>query len=94
MNAPPIDDETAWQETSSDPSGVFGSFQPSEDLPVTEGIYKRTFHVPWFKYDNEEVIERYAMAFWKISAHAEELLSDDTGNPPEFGKWPGLLADK
>ncbi len=68
--------------------------QPSEDLPVTEGIYERTFHVPWFKYDNEEVIERYAMAFWKISAHAEELLSDDTGNPPEFGKWPGLLSDK
>ena len=32
MTAPPIDDESAWQETRGDPSTVFGSFEPSEDL--------------------------------------------------------------
>ena len=32
MTAPPIDDESAWQETRGDPSSVFGSFEPSEDL--------------------------------------------------------------
>jgi len=32
MNAPPIDDESAWQETRGDTSSVFGSFKPSEDL--------------------------------------------------------------
>ena len=32
MNAPPIDDESAWQKTRGNPASVFGSFQPSEDL--------------------------------------------------------------
>ena len=32
MNAPPIGDESAWQETRGNPSTVFGSFKPSEDL--------------------------------------------------------------
>ena len=32
MEPPPVDDEKAWQETRDDPSTVFGSFPPSEDL--------------------------------------------------------------
>ena len=64
--------------------------QATDDLPVAEGIHARTFHVPWFKHDRAEVIERYAMAFRKVIAHADELRAGDTGNPPGFGMWPGL----
>ena len=64
--------------------------QATDDLPVAEGIHARTFHVPWFKHDRPEVIERYAMAFRKVIANADQLRAGDTGNPPGFGMWPGL----
>ncbi len=32
MNPPAISNETAWQNSVNDPTGVFGSFPPSEDL--------------------------------------------------------------
>jgi len=66
---------------------------PTDGLPVAEGIYARTFHVPWFKHDRAEVIERYATAFRKVVAHAEELRAGDPGNPLDFGMWPGLARE-
>lgn len=62
---------------------------PTDGLPVAEGIYARTFHVPWFKHDRAEVIERYAAAFRKVASHAGALRADDPGDPPGFGLWPG-----
>jgi len=32
MEPPPVDDESAWQESADNPGSVFGSFPPSEDL--------------------------------------------------------------
>ena len=67
--------------------------QPTDDLPVAESVYARTFHVPWFKHDRAEAIERYALAFRKVATHADELCADDPGDPPGFGMWPGLAAE-
>ncbi|MFA7232381.1 MAG: DegT/DnrJ/EryC1/StrS family aminotransferase [Victivallaceae bacterium] len=47
-------------------------------LPVTEGIQKCVFAVPWFKKFDRELIENYAAAVRKVVDHHEELLSGDT----------------
>jgi perosamine synthetase len=75
---------------------VYGRGAPSnamatDNLPVAESIHGRSFHVPWFKHDRAERIERYAQAFRKVVAHAADLRQGDTGNPPGFGIWPGLI---
>lgn len=56
-------------------------------LPVSEGIGKRTYSVPWFKHYKPSVIARYASAFKKVAQNYRELLKDDPGDPPALGGW-------
>lgn len=44
-------------------------------LPVAERIDEIAFAIPWFKRDWPEHIERYAAAFRKVAAHADQLRS-------------------
>lgn len=61
--------------------------QPKGSLPVSEGIPKRTFRIPWFKHYDEKVIGEYAEAFKKASENYKELLKDDPGDPEDGGSW-------
>lgn len=61
--------------------------QPEGSLPVSEGIGKLVYSIPWFKHCRPDVIEEYANAFKKVSANYRELLAEDQGNPPRLGGW-------
>lgn len=61
--------------------------QPEGSLPVSEGIGKRVYRIPWFKHYRPDVIEQYASALRKVSANYKELLADDPGDPPRLGGW-------
>jgi perosamine synthetase len=61
--------------------------QPPGSLPVSEGIQKQVFHIPWFKHFRPEIIVEYADAFNKVSEHYADLLPGDPGDPPELGGW-------
>ena len=43
-------------------------------LPVTEGLHNTVLSVPWFKHDNQAIIEQYANAYRKVALRAEELM--------------------
>ncbi len=57
------------------------------DLPVSEAVGTRTYHIPWFKKFRPEIIDQYANAFRKVSENYEELLEGDQGNPETVGGW-------
>jgi perosamine synthetase len=61
--------------------------QPPGSLPVSEAMGHRTYSIPWFKHYDPAVIEQYAAAYRKAAENAEELLSDDPGDPQELGGW-------
>jgi dTDP-4-amino-4,6-dideoxygalactose transaminase len=61
--------------------------QPPGSLPVSEGIGKRTFSVPWFKHYQPRAIAQYARAFKKVTRYYKELLKDDPGDPTSVGGW-------
>lgn len=61
--------------------------QPRGSLPVSEGIGKLVYKIPWFKRYRPDVIERHAAAFKKVATNYELLLKDDPGDPPELGGW-------
>lgn len=61
--------------------------QPAGSLPVSEGIGRRFYHIPWFKRYRPNVIAKYARAFKKVARHYKELLKDDPGDPPALGGW-------
>ena len=61
--------------------------QPKGSLPVSESTEFHTFNVPWFKHDTPELIEQHALAFRKVAEQANDLLTDDPGNPPGMGEW-------
>ena len=61
--------------------------QPPGSLPVSEGIDKMTYSIPWFKHDRPDIIEEHAAAFRKAAENYEELLVGDEGNPPGMGGW-------
>lgn len=48
--------------------------QPPGSLPVAEGISKRTFGVPPFRYDDAALITKYAAAYRKVALQASELM--------------------
>jgi dTDP-4-amino-4,6-dideoxygalactose transaminase len=56
-------------------------------LPVSEGIGKRTFAVPWFKHYWPEVIDEYVEAFKAVIYNYKTLLPDDPGDPEQLGNW-------
>ncbi|MCM8762169.1 MAG: DegT/DnrJ/EryC1/StrS family aminotransferase [Candidatus Omnitrophica bacterium] len=56
-------------------------------LPVSDGIQKKVFVVPWFKRFYPEIIDEYAYAFKKVIENYKELLKDDPGDPPDMGRW-------
>jgi perosamine synthetase len=61
--------------------------QPPGSLPVSEGIQKKVFRIPWFKHFRPQIIEAYADAFRKAAEHYQDLLADDPGDPAELGNW-------
>jgi dTDP-4-amino-4,6-dideoxygalactose transaminase len=65
--------------------------QPAGSLPVSEGIGRRTYRVPWFKAYRPEIIAEYAGAYRKVAEHHADLLAGDEGDPPRLGAW-GLSA--
>ena len=58
-----------------------------KDLTVSESIGKHTFHLPWFKHFDKELIEQYAGAFRKVVENYKDLLADDPGDPENIGGW-------
>ncbi|MFA7157883.1 MAG: DegT/DnrJ/EryC1/StrS family aminotransferase [Kiritimatiellia bacterium] len=61
--------------------------QPAGSLPVSEGIGKRSYYIPWFKKFAPRKIAAYAKAFKKVSRHYKDLLKDDPGDPASIGGW-------
>jgi dTDP-4-amino-4,6-dideoxygalactose transaminase len=61
--------------------------QPRGSLPVSEGIMRRTFSIPWFKHYRPEIIEQHARAFRKAAERHKELLPGDAGDAPILGGW-------
>ncbi len=61
--------------------------QPKGSLPVSEGINRRVYGVPWFKHYRPEIIEEHAEAYRKVAMNYKELLADDPGDPPVLGGW-------
>ncbi|MBO9609546.1 MAG: DegT/DnrJ/EryC1/StrS family aminotransferase [Paenibacillaceae bacterium] len=57
------------------------------DLPVSVGIARRVYSIPWFKHFRKDQIEQYANAFRKAAENYEALLADDPGDPPVLGGW-------
>jgi perosamine synthetase len=60
-------------------------------LPVTEGINRLIYTIPWFKHHRPAIIAEYADAFRKVAASYQELLADDSGDGELRGR-PGLSA--
>jgi dTDP-4-amino-4,6-dideoxygalactose transaminase len=60
-------------------------------LPVTEGINRRIYTVPWFKRCRPAQIEEYAAAFRKVARNAVQLLAEDCEDGELKGR-PGLSA--
>lgn len=63
-------------------------------LPVSEGIGKRIFSVPWFKKYQPHAIAQYARAFKKVSRGYKELLKDDPGDPASAGAWSAYWRER
>lgn len=61
--------------------------QPKGSLPVTEGITRRTYSIPWFKHYRPELIGEHAAAFRKVAENYEDLLADDPGDGEHIGDW-------
>jgi len=61
--------------------------QPEGSLPISEGIGKRTFAVPWFKHYRPEIIDEYISAFKNVIDNYKNLLAGDPGDPPMLGNW-------
>lgn len=49
----------------------------NQKLPVSEGINKVTFEVPWFKHFFKDQIDQHIAAFKKVAANYKVLLADD-----------------
>ncbi|MBQ7119435.1 MAG: DegT/DnrJ/EryC1/StrS family aminotransferase [Oscillospiraceae bacterium] len=64
------------------------------DLTVAEGIGRLTFHLPWFKHFDKELIEQYAGAFRKVCENYKDLLPGDEGDPENIGGWHRFTHDK
>ena len=61
--------------------------QPPGSLPISEGIGKRLYSVPWFKHLRPQIIDEHAAAFRKVAEHHSELLKDDPGDADDVGAW-------
>ncbi|MGI6082339.1 MAG: DegT/DnrJ/EryC1/StrS family aminotransferase [Limnochordia bacterium] len=65
--------------------------QPPGSLPITEGLGRRLYTIPWFKHLDRKIIEEHALAYRKAAENYKELLKDDPGDPPSLGGW-GLFS--
>ncbi|MCD5390743.1 hypothetical protein LR007_02635, partial [candidate division NPL-UPA2 bacterium] len=65
--------------------------QKAGSLPVSEGIQKQVFSIPWFKKYRPEIIEEHAAAYRKVAENYQDLLDGDKGDEEEVGNW-GLTA--
>ena len=61
--------------------------QPPGSLPVSEGIGKRLYSIPWFKHFRPGIIEEYAAGFRKAAGNYTALLEGDTGDTEDVGAW-------
>jgi dTDP-4-amino-4,6-dideoxygalactose transaminase len=74
------------------PAGIDNA-QINNSLPVSEGLQKRVFSIPWFKHFRKDIIEQYANAFIKVVENHRDLLSGDKEKDSGEGQW-GLTARK
>ncbi|MFV0415941.1 MAG: DegT/DnrJ/EryC1/StrS family aminotransferase, partial [Chthoniobacterales bacterium] len=61
--------------------------QAPGSLPVSEGIGRQVYFIPWFKHYRPAVIKEYADAFRKVAENASALLADDSGDTADLGGW-------
>ncbi len=65
---------------------------PQPPLPISDGIGKRTFFIPWFKKYQPQKIEEYARAYRKAAKGAEKLIAEDPGDPATLGNFSSRLG--
>lgn len=65
-----------------------------EILPVSEGITRRVFEVPWFKHYEPNVIEEHAEAYKKVVENYELLLPGDTDKNAETGGYSSFFSSQ
>ncbi len=89
MEPPPVDDEKAWQETRDDPSTVFGSFPPSEDL-LNYASQLSTDQDPTLR--NQIIAARSTIRL--LGSFADELLRarDESGADAVIDRGAELIA--
>ena len=89
MQPPPVDDEKAWQETRDDPSTVFGSFPPSEDL-LNYASQLSTDQDPTLQ--NQIIAARSTIRL--LGSFADELLRtrDESGTDAVIDRGAELIA--
>jgi perosamine synthetase len=61
-------------------------------LPVSEGINRRVFGVPWFKHYRPEIIEEHADAYKKVIKNYRALLAEDSGKNEEIGGYSSFFS--
>lgn len=59
--------------------------QPPGSLPVSEGIGKRIFSIPWFKQYRPRLIAQHVRAFKKVARYYKELLPGDQAKSASVG---------
>ena len=65
-----------------------------ETLPVTEGITRRVFEVPWFKHYNPREIEEHAGAYKKVIENYQLLLPGDINKDAETGGYSSFFSSQ
>ncbi len=65
-----------------------------ETLPVTEGITRRVFEVPWFKHYETETIKQHAGAYKKVIENYQVLLVGDTDKDAETGGYSSFFSSR
>jgi len=65
-----------------------------QKLPVTEGILRCVFEVPWFKHYDPKIIDQHADAYKKVVENHPTLLTDDTGNDADAGGYSSFFTSR
>ncbi len=63
-----------------------------QPLPISEGIMRRVFEVPWFKHYRPEIIQAHAAAYQKVVTEHKALLPDDKGDREDAGGYSSFFG--
>ena len=69
---------------------AFSGREPKDEegsLPISEGINRRVYYVPWFKKYKPDQIEKHAEAFSKVCKNFGALLSGDEKRSESGGRY-------